>query len=91
MMRVGIDTTPLRLTRAGTARYLNGLLTHVTQCHLEPRAFGGAGRASVLARELVWYPIVLGAARGLDVLHCPTYYAPVRPRACSQISSRPAR
>ena len=60
-MRVALDVSPLRQTRAGTARYLNGLLTHVTQCHLETRAFGGAGRASVLARELVWYPIVLGA------------------------------
>jgi glycosyltransferase involved in cell wall biosynthesis len=80
-MRVGIDTTPLRLTRAGTARYLRGLLTHVTQCYLEQLAFGGAGRASVLVRELLWYPFVLGAAGGLDVLHCPTYYGPLRSRA----------
>ena len=80
-MRVGIDTTPLRLTRAGTARYLRGLLTHVTDCSLEQLAFGGAGRASVLARELLWYPLVLGAAGGLDVLHCPTYYGPLRSRA----------
>jgi glycosyltransferase involved in cell wall biosynthesis len=79
-MRVGIDITPLRLTRAGTARYIRGLVNHVTQCHLEPVAFGGAGRAAVLARELGWYPFALGRLRGFDVLHCTTYYGPLRPR-----------
>jgi putative ABC transport system permease protein len=81
-VRLGIDVTPLRLTRAGTARYLRGLLEQVTTCHLDVRrlAFGGAGRASVLARELVWYPFVLGTAGGIDVLHCPTYYVPLRQR-----------
>jgi glycosyltransferase involved in cell wall biosynthesis len=44
-------------------------------------AFGGAGKGSVLARELLWYPFALGAASGLDVLHCPTYYGPLRPRS----------
>jgi glycosyltransferase involved in cell wall biosynthesis len=77
-MRIGIDTTPLRLTRAGTARYIQGLLTHVRDLH--PVAFGGAGRASVLAREIGWYPFVLSRARGFDVLHCTTYYGPLRPR-----------
>jgi glycosyltransferase involved in cell wall biosynthesis len=78
-MKVGVDTTPLRLTRAGTARYLRGLLSHL-DVDVRPLAFGGAGRASVLARELLWYPLVLGAAGGLDVLHCPTYYGPLRSR-----------
>ncbi|TML89544.1 MAG: glycosyltransferase family 4 protein [Actinobacteria bacterium] len=79
-MRVGIDTTPLRLTRAGTARYLRGLLEHL-DVDVRPLAFGSAGRAWVLARELLWYPFVLGGAGGLDVLHCPTYYGPLRSRA----------
>jgi glycosyltransferase involved in cell wall biosynthesis len=81
-VRVALDTTPLRLTSAGTARYLRALLPHVTKCHLEVRevAFGGSGRASVLARELAWYPLALSALAGVDVLHCPTYYGPLRPR-----------
>ena len=76
-MNVAIDTTPLRLTRAGTARYLENLLQRIPARRL---AFGGAGRASVLARELAWYPFALSALRGVDVLHCPTYYGPLRPR-----------
>jgi glycosyltransferase involved in cell wall biosynthesis len=43
-------------------------------------AFGGPGRAAVLARELAWYPFALSALGGVDVLHCPTYYGPLRPR-----------
>ncbi|HET7571938.1 MAG TPA: glycosyltransferase family 1 protein [Gaiellaceae bacterium] len=80
-MRVGVDTTPLALTRAGTARYLRNLLARLEpEAGVERIAFAGPGRAAVLARELVWYPHLLGplaARRGLDVLHCPTYYAPV--------------
>ncbi|HET7567801.1 MAG TPA: glycosyltransferase family 1 protein [Gaiellaceae bacterium] len=80
-MRVGVDVTPLRLTSAGTARYLRNLLARLEPEHEVRRiAFGGAGRASVLARELVWYPHLLGHVRGVDVLHCPTYYAPTAPR-----------
>ncbi|MBX5474687.1 MAG: glycosyltransferase family 4 protein [Thermoleophilia bacterium] len=80
-LRVGLDMTALALTRAGTARYLRNLLARLAG-RVEVRAFrfGGPGRASVLARELVWYPHRLGrvAARDrVDVLHCPTYYAPV--------------
>jgi glycosyltransferase involved in cell wall biosynthesis len=80
-MRVGIDATPLRLTRAGTARYLHGLLSNLADVELRRLAFGGAGKGWVLARELMWYPLVLGAASDLDVLHCPTYYGPLRARA----------
>jgi glycosyltransferase involved in cell wall biosynthesis len=76
-LKVGFDVTPLRLTRAGTARYLRNLLRRL---ELEPLEFGGAGRASVLARELWWYPVHLSALRGRDVLHCTTYYGPLRPR-----------
>jgi glycosyltransferase involved in cell wall biosynthesis len=86
-VRVALDTTPLRLTQAGTARYLRNLLAHfdaagdkLSLAEVRPLAFGGAGRASVLARELGWYPFALSALGGADVLHCPTYYGPLRPR-----------
>jgi glycosyltransferase involved in cell wall biosynthesis len=77
VVKVAIDVTPLRLTRAGTARYLENIRARVDAREL---AFGGGGRGSVLARELWWYPLRLSALGGFDVLHCPTYYAPVRPR-----------
>jgi glycosyltransferase involved in cell wall biosynthesis len=77
-VKVAFDTTALRLTRAGTSRYIRNLLARLAD--LEPRAFGGSNRASVLARELAWYPLALSTFRGADVLHCPTYYGPVRPR-----------
>ena len=76
-MNVAVDVTPLRLTRAGTARYLHNLLERVPPS--QTVAFGGPTRAGVLARELWWYPLALSRLRGVDVLHCPTYYAPVRP------------
>jgi glycosyltransferase involved in cell wall biosynthesis len=77
-VRVAFDTTALRLTRAGTSRYIRSLLERLAD--LEPLAFGGSNRASVLARELWWYPFRLSRLRGADVLHCPTYYGPLRPR-----------
>ena len=76
-MKVAIDVTPLRLTRAGTARYLENIRSRVDAREL---AFAGSGGASVLARELWWYPFRLSLLGGCDVLHCPTYYAPLRPR-----------
>ena len=81
-MRVALDTSPLVQTRAGTARYLNGLLRELERCDdLEVRRlqFGAAGRAAAFARDTLWYPIGLPRrARGADVLHCPTYRGPVR-------------
>jgi glycosyltransferase involved in cell wall biosynthesis len=76
-VNVAVDVTPLRLTRAGTARYLRNLLARIGA--VESVAFGGDDRASVLVRELWWYPFRLSALRGPDVLHCPTYYGPVHP------------
>ena len=79
-MRVGIDVSPLRQTRAGTARYLCGLLPHLERLvDVEQLAFGGAGRFAAAARDAVWYPVALGRrTRGLEVLHCPTFRAPLR-------------
>jgi glycosyltransferase involved in cell wall biosynthesis len=73
-----MDVSALAQTRAGTARYVRGLLRELP--YVERLSFGGAGRASTLARDLVWYPVVLSRRR-LDVLHCPTYRGPVWPSA----------
>jgi glycosyltransferase involved in cell wall biosynthesis len=77
VVNVAVDVTPLRLTRAGTARYLRNLLERMQPART--LAFGGPGRAGVLARELVWYPLALSRRLDADVLHCPTYYGPLRP------------
>jgi glycosyltransferase involved in cell wall biosynthesis len=83
-VRVGLDTSPLAQTFAGTARVVNGLsgaLTGRPGLEVVPLAFGGAGRASTVARDLGWYPAGLArAAGGLDVLHCTTFRGPVRAR-----------
>ena len=73
-----MDVSALAQTRAGTARYVRALLRELPE--VERLSFGGAGRASTLARDLVWYPLVLGQAARVDVLHCPTYRGPLRSR-----------
>jgi len=81
--RVAIDVSPLVQTRAGTARYLKGLLRELRRrddVEVRARAFGQADRLSTLARDAVWYPFVLGRDREADVLHCPTYRGPLRSR-----------
>jgi glycosyltransferase involved in cell wall biosynthesis len=76
-MRVGIDVSPLAQTQAGTARYVEHLLSHLP--YLERLSFGGPGRASTVARDAWWYPVGLPrGARRLDVLHCPTFRGPLR-------------
>ena len=81
-MKVGVDTSPLVQTRAGTARHVRGLLGALRDrpgLELELLSFGGAGRASSVARDAIWYPVGLGRrARSLDVLHCTTFRAPAR-------------
>jgi glycosyltransferase involved in cell wall biosynthesis len=77
-MRVGLDTSPLVQTQAGTARYVRGLLAHN---EYERLSWGGSGRLATVVRDLWWYPHGLPReARGLDVLHCPTFRGPVRSR-----------
>jgi glycosyltransferase involved in cell wall biosynthesis len=75
-MRVGIDVSPLVQTRAGTARYIRGLLEHN---EYERLSFGGSGRLAALTRDAYWYPLALPRAarkRRLSVLHCPTFRGP---------------
>jgi glycosyltransferase involved in cell wall biosynthesis len=81
-VRVGIDVSPLRQTRAGTARYLLGLLPHLEQLtDVERLAWGGAGRLATVVRDAWWYPVGLPRrARPLDVLHCPSFRAPTHTR-----------
>ena len=80
-MRVGIDTSPLVQTRAGTARVVRGLLSALRDrpgVELELLSFGGPGRVASHVRDALWYPVRLGrTARGLDVLHCTTFRGPV--------------
>ena len=81
-MRVAIDVSPLVQTRAGTARYLKGLLRelrHRDGVEVSSRSFGRGDRLSTLVRDSVWYPFLVGRAEAADVLHCPTYRGPVRP------------
>jgi glycosyltransferase involved in cell wall biosynthesis len=83
-LTVGIDTSALALTRAGTARYLTALLEELERedgLDLRRYHFGARGRPARIARDLGWYlaALPLQARRdGVDVLHCPTFRAPVR-------------
>src|SRR5712691_13084112 len=82
-MRVAIDVSPLAQTRAGTARYVKGLMRELERrddVAVSTRSFGGKSRLSTLARDGVWYPLLLGREGAADVLHCPTYRGPVRSR-----------
>jgi glycosyltransferase involved in cell wall biosynthesis len=80
-LAVGFDVTPLVQTRAGTARYINGLLRELRGRHdidVRELSFGGAARVWNVPRDALWYPVALPrSAHGLDVLHCPTYRGPV--------------
>jgi glycosyltransferase involved in cell wall biosynthesis len=71
-----MDVSPLVQTRAGTARYVRGLLRHLD---VEQLRFGGTSRAATLARDALWYP-ALALRGGADVLHCPTFRGPFAAR-----------
>src|SRR5689334_2070866 len=83
-MKVGIDVAPLVLDNAGTARYVRGVLDELER-RSEPEVrrltWGGDGRLTAVARDVAWYPVGLPLqSRGLDVLHCTTFRAPLRSR-----------
>jgi glycosyltransferase involved in cell wall biosynthesis len=84
-VRVGIDTSPLVQTRAGTARHIHGLVGELAGrpgLELVGLAAAGTGRLASIRRDALWYPFRLGSASArLDVLHCTTFRAPLRPRA----------
>ena len=81
---MGIDVSPLSLSRAGTARHLVNLLAAIEAegaVELRRYSFPGTSRGRKVVRDTAWY---LGAlphrARRdqVDVLHCATVRAPVR-------------
>jgi glycosyltransferase involved in cell wall biosynthesis len=83
-LTVGIDVSPLALTRAGTATHIRGLtaaLARLDGLELRPYAFGGPSRLTAALRDVAWYlgALPLAARRDrVDVLHCPTFRAPPR-------------
>ena len=83
-MLVGLDTSPLTLTRAGTARYVTNLLAGLEQepdLDVKTYSWGGDGKPTKVARDMAWYRFSLPrAARrdGVDVLHCTSMRAPFR-------------
>jgi glycosyltransferase involved in cell wall biosynthesis len=81
-VNVALDVSPLRLSRAGTARYIGGLLPHLErdpELRVRRLAWGGPGRLTAVARDAAWYPLALPrSARGAGLLHCPTFRGPVR-------------
>jgi glycosyltransferase involved in cell wall biosynthesis len=84
MLEVGLDTSPLALTRAGTARYVSELAAAFerrSELSVEHYEFPGAGRGRKLLRDTAWYLSSLprrARRDGVDVLHCPTQRAPFR-------------
>ena len=70
---VGIDTTPLAQTRAGTARYLRGLLDHL-DVPVKEVSFPATSRMRSVAADVLWYPRL--AVEGIDILHCPSFRGP---------------
>jgi glycosyltransferase involved in cell wall biosynthesis len=74
---IGIDTTPLLQTRAGTARYLRGLLAHL-DVPVREVAFPATSRLRSVAADVVWYPRL--HVHGVDVLHCPSFRGPFSSR-----------
>jgi glycosyltransferase involved in cell wall biosynthesis len=83
-MRVGLDVSPLDLTAAGTARYVEALAA-APDIEVVRLARRGRSRAATMYRDVVWYPLVLprlAAGSRLDVLHCPTFRGPLAPPSC---------
>jgi glycosyltransferase involved in cell wall biosynthesis len=85
-VRVGLDVAPLLQTRAGTARWVQGLrgaLEARGDVDVVPLTWGDDGRLTAVARDVAWYPVLLprtAARAGLDVLHCTIFRAPPRSR-----------
>jgi glycosyltransferase involved in cell wall biosynthesis len=80
-MLVGLDVSPLDQTRAGTARYIEGI-DAVDGVDLVRLSHNGSGRIATLYRDAWWYPVGLprlAKRQQLDVLHCPTFRGPISP------------
>jgi glycosyltransferase involved in cell wall biosynthesis len=82
-LRVGIDVSPLELTTAGTARYLQKLLDRLDGVEVRRYRMSGGSRAQKVFRDVGWYLGALprqAARDGVDVLHCPAHRGPLRSR-----------
>ena len=83
-MLVGLDISPLTLTRAGTARYVTNLMAGLEQepdIEVKTYSWGGDGKPTKVARDMGWYRFSLPrAARrdSVDILHCTSMRAPFR-------------
>jgi glycosyltransferase involved in cell wall biosynthesis len=78
-MRVGLDVSPLDQTRAGTARYIEGIAA-LDDVELVRLGHRGSGRIATVYRDEWWYPVSLprlAKRRQVDVLHCPTFRGPI--------------
>jgi glycosyltransferase involved in cell wall biosynthesis len=82
-VKVAFDVSPLQQTRAGSARYVNGLLrAGLPGAEVRRVAFSGNTRLATVVRDALWYPAVLPfRTRDADLLHCPTYRGPIRSAA----------
>jgi glycosyltransferase involved in cell wall biosynthesis len=67
-------------TRAGTARYLRGLLVHLSHLEvpLKKTSFPAGTRVGAVAADALWYPRL--QVKGADLLHCPTFRGPFTSR-----------
>jgi glycosyltransferase involved in cell wall biosynthesis len=80
----GVDVSPLEVTRAGTSRYITGLLHGLAAAdglQIRRYRFGGAARALRPVRDVAWYLAalpLLARRHGVDVLHCTSVRAPIR-------------
>jgi glycosyltransferase involved in cell wall biosynthesis len=79
-VKVALDVSPLRLTRAGSARYVLGLRDALRgRVDVAELAWGGGSRTTAALRDALWYPFALPrAARDADLLHCTTFRGPFR-------------
>ena len=88
MLRVGLDTSALTLTRAGTARYLTNVLDGLeADPELELRRYdwGGDGKATRVVRDTGWYRFTLPEPRSATASRCCTA------RRCGRRSARGCR
>jgi glycosyltransferase involved in cell wall biosynthesis len=82
-MRVGFETSSLAQTRAGTARYVGGVLRELERrpdLVVERLRLPGGSRVAAVARDTAWYLAALpleARRRRVGVLHCPSFRAPI--------------
>src|SRR5262249_53569921 len=67
----------LRQTRAGTARYLQGLLAHL-DVPVRELSFPATSRLRSVVADALWYPRL--HADGVELLHCPSFRGPFAPK-----------